>query len=356
MAQDEGQSSGEKTEAATPRRIEKARADGQMAVSKEAVGFAALLVSAMAAMVLLPGRVAEIAAALAGVLARSHTLDTGWAVREWAWLFLRAAWPVAAAAALGAVAATLLQTRGNISAKPLMPKLSKLSPLKGFSRLFGPDGLVEFLRTLVKMAIVMAALWFVARDLPDIGTLIEAPPGALFRAAGQGVARMLMATLAAFALLALLDVLWVRHRHLERLKMTRHDLKEETKESEGDPMIRGRLRQLRERKGRQRMMAAVPQAAVVITNPTHYAVALSYEAGQSAAPKVVAKGVDAMAARIREAAREAGVPIIADPPLARALHRLDLDAEIPAQHWDAVARIIAIVMRNRAPTPSTSLL
>jgi flagellar biosynthetic protein FlhB len=163
---------------------------------------------------------------------------------------------------------------------------------------------------------------------------------------------MLMATLAAFALLALVDVLWVRHRRLERLKMTRHDVKEEMKESEGDPMIRARLRQLRESRGRQRMMAAVPKAAVIITNPTHYAVALSYEAGQSAAPKVVAKGVDAMAARIREAAREAGVPIIADPPLARALHRLDLDAEIPAQHWDAVARIIAIVMRNRAPPPA----
>jgi flagellar biosynthetic protein FlhB len=306
-------------------------------------------------MTMLPASVAEITAALAGALARSHAMDIGWASREWAWVFLRAAWPVAAAAALGAVAATLLQTRGNITVTPLKPTLSKLSPLKGFSRLFGEEALVEFLRTLVKMAIVMAALWFVARDLPGIGMLVEAPPAALFGAAGQGVVRMLMATLAAFALLALVDVLWVRHRHLERLKMTRHDVKEELKESEGDPMIRARLRQLRERKGRQRMMAAVPHAAVVITNPTHYAVALSYEAGQSAAPKVVAKGVDAMAARIREAAREAGVPIIADPPLARALHRLDMDAEIPAQHWDAVARIIAIVMRNRAPPPPTAL-
>jgi flagellar biosynthetic protein FlhB len=121
------------------------------------------------------------------------------------------------------------------------------------------------------------------------------------------------------------------------------------KESEGDPMVRARLRQLRESKGRQRMMAAVPRAAVVITNPTHYAVALEYEAGQSAAPKVVAKGVDAMAARIREAAREAGVPIVSDPPLARALHKLDLDTEIPSEHWDAVARIIAFVMRRGAP-------
>lgn len=119
------------------------------------------------------------------------------------------------------------------------------------------------------------------------------------------------------------------------------------KESEGDPQIKGRMRQLRESMGRRRMLTAVPKATVVITNPTHYAVALSYEAGQAAAPKLVAKGVDAMAARIREAAREAGVPIVADPPLARALHRLEVEAEIPSEHWEAVAKIIAYVMRLR---------
>jgi flagellar biosynthesis protein FlhB len=231
----------------------------------------------------------------------------------------------------------------------MTPSLSKLSPLKGVKRLFGPEGLMEFLRTLIKMAIVMTALWFVARDLPGLGAMITSPPAALFDAAGQGVARLLAATLAAFALLALLDVLWVRHRHLERLKMTRQEVKEEVKESEGDPVVRGRLRQLRDAKGRARMMASVPRAAVVITNPTHYAVALAYTPGQSAAPKVVAKGMNAVAARIREKAKEAGVPIISDPPLARALHRLDLETEIPAEHWDAVARIIAIVMRRAGP-------
>jgi flagellar biosynthetic protein FlhB len=193
------------------------------------------------------------------------------------------------------------------------------------------------------------ALWFVGRDLPGLAVLMEAPPAALLAAAGQGAMRLTLATLAVFALLAGFDLLVVRHRHLERLRMTRQEVREEMKESEGDPMIRARLRMLRESKGRQRMMAAVPRAAVVITNPTHYAVALEYEPGQSAAPRVVAKGVDAMAARIRETAREAGVPMVSDPPLARALYKLNLDTEIPAEHWDAVARIIAFVMRRARP-------
>jgi len=139
----------------------------------------------------------------------------------------------------------------------------------------------------------------------------------------------------------------VRYRHLEKLRMSRQELKEEYKESEGDPIIKGRMRQLREAAGRRRMMAAVPRATVVITNPTHYAVALAYEAGQAAAPRVVAKGVDAMAAKIREVARQAGVPVLPDPPLARALYRVELDEEIPAEHWDAAAKIIAYVMRLR---------
>lgn len=351
MAEEEDASTAERTEPASGRKIAKAAEQGQVALSREAVGFATLLVAALGSAVLLLPRMAELTAALGGALGRAHAMDTAWATREWAWLFLGLAWPIAAAAILGAVAATLLQTRGTISFAPMAPRLSKISPLKGFERLFGVEGLMEFLRTLIKMGIVMAALWFVARDLPGIAAMVEAPPGALFGAAGQGVAQLLVATLAAFALLALLDVLWVRYRHLEQLKMTRQEVKEEMKESEGDPLMRARLRQLRESKGRIRMMAAVPRATVVITNPTHYAVALAYAPGQSAAPRLVAKGMDVVAARIRETAREHGVPIISDPPLARALHRLNLETEIPAEHWDAVARIIAIVMRRAGSVP-----
>jgi flagellar biosynthetic protein FlhB len=349
MAEEKEESAAERTEPATPRRIEKAREEGQVALSREAVGFSALLGAGIASAALLPAEAHRLPAALGALLAQSHALEWAPTLTAWAGLFLSIAWPIAAAAALGAVAATLLQTRGTVSAAQLKPTLSKISPLAGFGRLLGAEGWLEFLRTLLKVGVVAAALWYVASDLPALGGLADAPTGAVLVAAGQGVLRLFAATLAAFALLALLDILLVRHRHLERLRMTRQEVKEEVKESEGDPMIRARLRQLRESRGRRRMMAAVPRAAVVITNPTHYAVALEYQAGQTAAPKVVAKGMDAMAARIREAAKEAGVPIVSDPPLARALHRLDLDTEIPAEHWDAVARIIAFVLRRRAP-------
>jgi flagellar biosynthetic protein FlhB len=351
MAEEGGEeSAAERTEPASQRKIDKAREEGQVALSREAVGFASLLFATLAAAIVLPGEGRRLAAALAGSLAQGGARDPWQAAQEWAWLFVALAWPVAGAAALGAVAATLIQTRGVVSAKGLTPSLSKLSPMAGMGRIFGAEGGLEFLRTLLKVVTVGAALWFVGKDLPGLAVLMEAPPGALLAAAGAGAMRLTLATLAVFALLAGFDLLLVRHRHLERLRMTRQELREEMKESEGDPMIRARLRQLREAKGRQRMMAAVPRAAVVITNPTHYAVALEYEAGQSAAPKVVAKGVDAMAARIREAAQQAGVPLVSDPPLARALYKLELDTEIPGEHWDAVARIIAFVLRRGAPS------
>ena len=337
---------GERTEAATPKRIRTAREQGQVALSRESVGFVGLLAAAGTAMLLAPGQVERLLAAMRGTLARSHELGPG-AALEWASLFLGMLWPVALAGGLGAAIATLAHTRGTISAAPMTPSLSKISPIAGAGRLLGAEALLEFGRTCLKLVIVAAALWMVAGDLPGLAAMLDAPPAALLSAAGWGVLRLLGATLAAFALLALSDVLLVRYRHLARLRMTRQELKEEMKESDGDPLVKARMRQIRQSKGRRRMLAAVPQATVVITNPTHYAVALAYEPGQSAAPRIVAKGVDSMAARIREAAREAGVPIVPDPPLARALHRLEVDTEIPAEHWDAVARTIAFVLRLR---------
>lgn len=345
MAEEAAEESAEKTEPATQRRIEQAAAQGNVALSREAVGFATLLASTLMAALLLPGQIERVTAAMRGTLGRGHELNASRAALDWLELFLGLAWPIAAAAAAGAIVATLAQTRGAISFSGLTPSLSKLSPLSGFGRLFGAEGLLEFGRSLVKIAIVAAALWYVAADLPGLASVLTAPPAETFQAAGRGVLRLLGATLAAFALLVIFDLILVRLRHLERLKMTRQELKEEYKESEGDPLIKGRMRQLREAAGRRRMMAAVPRATVVITNPTHYAVALAYEPGQAAAPKVVAKGADAMAARIREVARQAGVPVMQDPPLARALYKVDLDAEIPAEHWDAAAKIIAYVMR-----------
>ncbi len=348
MAEGEEEEDGaERNEPATQRRIDQAAAKGNVAMSREAVGFATLLASAFVAVLLLPGQMERITASMRGTIGRGHELSTAGVAVEWLDLFLDLTWPIAGAAVLGAVVATLAQTRGAISVAAMTPNLAKLSPLAGFGRLFGAEGLLEFGRTLLKIGIVAGALWYVMADLPGLAALLAAPPAELFAAAGRGVLRLLGATLAAFALLALLDIILVRFRHLEKLRMTRQQLKEEGKETEGDPLVKGRMRQLREMAGRKRMMAAVPRATVVITNPTHYAVALEYAEGQSAAPKVVAKGVDSMAARIREVAQQAGIPILPDPTLARALYRVELDQEIPAEHWDAVAKIIAYVMKLR---------
>jgi len=139
----------------------------------------------------------------------------------------------------------------------------------------------------------------------------------------------------------------VRFRHTRDLRMSREDIRQEMRESEGDPLVKGRLRQLRMQRARRRMMAQVPKAAVVVTNPTHYAVALAYDRAAGGAPRVVAKGVDIVAARIREIAEENRIPLVANPPLAWALHRVELDTEIPAEHFQAVAEIIAYVWRLR---------
>jgi flagellar biosynthetic protein FlhB len=156
---------------------------------------------------------------------------------------------------------------------------------------------------------------------------------------------VLFAVLGVQAAMALLDVLWSRLQFHHQMRMSRQDILDEQREADGDPRIKARIRQIRQARARRRMLAAVPKATVVITNPTHYAVALAYDRSNNAAPRVVAKGVDSMAARIREVAMANRVPLVANPPLARVLHLVELDTEIPAEHFKAVAEIIAYVFR-----------
>jgi flagellar biosynthetic protein FlhB len=213
--------------------------------------------------------------------------------------------------------------------------------------LLGPEGGIEFLRTLIKLGVVGAALWWALGDPQELRAALSLGPGDLLRMMVSASMDLFIAAMIAFAGIAVLDYLVVRFRHLHKLRMTRQELREEVKESDGDPMIKGRIRSLRMARARRRMMAAVPKAAVVITNPTHYAVALAYDENSQAAPKVVAKGAEAVAARIRALAEESNVPLVSNPPLARALFKLELDTEIPAEHYQAVAEIIAYVWRLR---------
>jgi flagellar biosynthetic protein FlhB len=163
---------------------------------------------------------------------------------------------------------------------------------------------------------------------------------------------VLLAVQAVQAAITVLDILRARLQHAGGLRMSRQEVREEHREIEGDPRMKARRRALQRQRARRRMLAAVPKATVVVTNPTHYAVALTYDRARAAAPRVVAKGVDAMAARIRAIAEEHRVPLVVNPPLARALHQVELDSEIPAEHYNAVAEIIAYVWRLRARRPA----
>ena len=265
---------------------------------------------------------------------------------ELATTYLTAIAPFAIPIVLAATAATMAQTRFALRSKALHVDLGRMSPGKGLKRMLGSESLVETVKSLAKLAIVGGAIVQVLhQELPRLEVLPAAPLTVLPGILTSIVTRLLLAVVLAQAVIAGADMFWQWRQHLRQLRMSRTDVKDETKETDGDPAIKMRIRRLRMRRARQRMLAAVPTATVVVTNPTHYAVALTYDSAKSSVPRLVAKGVDSMAARIREAAREHGVPIVENPPLARTLHQLPLDSRIPPELYKVVAELIAYVWR-----------
>jgi len=251
---------------------------------------------------------------------------------------------------LAAIGGNMIQHRLVWSAEPLAPKFSKISPAAGLRRLFSMQALANFAKGLAKLGLIgaiMAALMWPERHRLD--SLVANDPAAMLPLAQKLSLEMLGAVVAVLALVAAADYLFQYRQWFERQKMSVRELKEEFKQTEGDPGIKAKIRQIRQTRMRKRMMAAVPSASVVITNPTHFAVALQYERGMNA-PVCVAKGVDLIARKIRAVAVEHAIPIVEIPPLARALHgTVEIDEEIRPEHYQAVAEIIGYVMRlNRA--------
>jgi len=246
-----------------------------------------------------------------------------------------------------ALAGHVLQHRPSFAFDRIKPDLSKLSPLAGFKRMFGMDGLSNLGKGLVKIAIVAMAIW--TQVWPERSTLesvLDQSPGGVAGDMSHLLFKVLIAALAALAVIAAGDYFLQRMRFLQRNRMSKQEIKDEFRQTEGDPVVKAKIRQIRLERSRRRMIAAVPEATVVIMNPTHYAVALKYESGKMAAPICVAKGVDALALRIRKVAEEHGVPIVENPPLARALHAtVEVDEAVPAEHYKAVAQVIGYVMR-----------
>lgn len=249
---------------------------------------------------------------------------------------------------LAAIGGNMIQHRLVWSTESLTPKLSKISPLAGAKRLFSKQALANFVKGLVKLTLIGALMmWLLWPDRHRLDGMVATDVVAVLPLVEKLTLKLLAAVAAALGLVAALDYFFQYQTWYNRQKMSVRELKEEFKQAEGDPAIKGKIRQLRQARMRKRMMAAVPKASVVITNPTHYAIALQYEGGMNA-PICVAKGVDAIALRIREVATGHDIPIVENPPLARALHAtVEIDQEIPAEHYKAVAEVIGYIMRLR---------
>jgi flagellar biosynthetic protein FlhB len=349
MAEERDQS--ERSEEPTQKRLDDAVRRGDVVKSQEVNTWFIIGAATLNLMIFSGSMGTGLETALRGLIANAHAVafDGGGLMH----LIARLGSEIIAAVAIpflvlmgAAIAGNMIQHRFLWSAEPLRPALSKISPAAGLKRLFSRQALINFAKGLAKLAVVggiMAALLWPERGRLE-GMVDTDPMGVL------GLTRALsLSTLgvvvAVLAVIAALDYLWQYRQWHERQKMSLRELKEEFKQTEGDPAIKAKIRQLRQTRARKRMMAAVPKASVVITNPTHFAVALQYERGMNA-PVCLAKGADAIALRIRAVAEEAGVPIVENPPLARALHAtVELDQEIPPEHYKAVAEVISYVMR-----------
>ncbi|MHC2629434.1 flagellar biosynthetic protein FlhB [Bradyrhizobium liaoningense] len=247
---------------------------------------------------------------------------------------------------LAAIAGNMLQHRLVWSAESLKPKFNKISLGAGFKRIFGKQAAANFLKGVGKLVLLGAVMTMILwPERHRMEAMVRLDPAGMLGATTSMTIHLLGAVVAALAIVAIADYFFQYRSWFQRQKMSLQEIKEEFKQSEGDPHIKGKIRQLRQQRAKKRMMAAVPKASVIITNPTHYSVALSYERGMSA-PICVAKGVDNLAFKIREIAREHDIPIVENVPLARALYAtVDIDQEIPTEHYHAVAEVIGYVMR-----------
>jgi len=344
----------EKTEDASPKRLEKAREDGDVPRSRELAACAVLFTSGMAIMMLSR----PMGDAMKNVLRQGLSIDRAMAfepqllivhmvkvIEQAMWAFL----PLAVIIVSVAVAAPILVGGWVMSQKSVVPNFGKLNPMKGLANLFSKNALVELLKSIAKTVLVATVGYaIVKKDLQPMLGLSQMPLESSIGTVSDYMVTGFLTIASALVLIAVIDVPYQLYQYAQKHKMTKQELKDESKESEGSPEIKGRIRQQQREMARRRMMSNVPKADVVITNPTHYAVAIRYKEGENGAPIVVAKGVDVIAQKIKEIAAEHEVMTLESPKLARALYaHAELEREIPQTLYSAVAEILAYVFQLR---------
>ena len=356
---EESEDDASKTEEPSQKRLDEARKKGQIVSSRELNHFFMMLALAFFIMVLGPHFCLSLVKILTPFITRPDAFEISPAgVKEtMADVLIETAGiitaPLLLLSFLAAIAPAVLQGKLVISAESIKPKFSKLSPMAGFKRIFGMKALVEFLKNFLKVLIVgTAAIMTVLPYRTHMERLLTTEKSAMLAFTQAMAGRMLIAACIFLFFLSLIDYVYQRIIFMKQMRMTRQELKDEYKQQEGDPHIKGKVRQLRRERAKKRMMANVPKADVIITNPTHYAVALQYDSANMPAPKVLAKGIDDVAGRIRDLAGKHKIPIIRNPPLARILYdTTDIDDEIPIEHYQAVAKIIGYVYKLKGKNP-----
>jgi flagellar biosynthetic protein FlhB len=353
---DEAPEESSKSEDPSQKKLEDAHKKGDVAKSQEVTTWFMLLGSAAVFAMFIPSASASLMATLRVLIANPDQYEVGGAAfgtffNGLAMSLIGIVMPPLVILTFCAVASNLVQHRPLLSAEPITPKFSKVSPLAGFKRLFSGEALVNFGKGLAKIGIVGAVLYFTIWPERDrLDTMMTTDPLIILADFQEIGVKIFTAVLAVVTIIAMADFIYQRQKWWKRQMMTVQETREEYKSMEGDPKIKGRLRQLRQDRSRSRMMAAVPNATVVITNPTHFAVALKYDK-KMRAPICVAKGADAVALRIRAVANEHDVPIVENPPLARALFAsMDINDVIPEDQFRAVAEVIGFVMRLKRRT------
>ncbi|MCD6216639.1 flagellar biosynthesis protein FlhB [bacterium] len=348
--------SGEKTEDATPRQREKAREKGQVPQSKELGQSFAMLVSFCMLYLVMQywGRgfldILHDAWSDVRPMEINEAFYQSWAlysIQKISFFVL----PIAVASALTIIAASLFQTKGVLSIDPISPKLERLNPVTGFKRMFSTRGIVELLKAVIKIGIVAAMVYAYIKSKMDIivqGFFGE--PVALIEVFGKLAFYLAIYICAFFMILSILDLLYQRWESEKQLKMSKEEVKDEFKQMEGDPLIKRRIRERQRQVAMTQMMQEIPESDVVITNPTHFAVALKYEE-EMPAPQVVAKGKGDIALRIIQIAKEFNIPIEQNPPLAQSLYRMtDIGDVIPYELYEALAEILAKIYQKKNKT------
>lgn len=351
---EEGEDDASKTEEPSQKKLDEAKKKGQFVQSREINHFFLLLALTFLVMALSPAIGRDISDVLAPFLQRPESFEvdarnTGEVLGEvLSRTLLIMVLPIAIAFA-AVFAPSAVQRKWSFTTEQIKPKFEKISPMKGISRIYSKKALVEFIKNITKISLIGIIVWYCSKPLFGyLDALSNQSSLDTMELTKDMASRILMGVCIMLFLLSIADFLLQRFMFMKSMRMTKQEVKEEYKQQEGDPHIKGKLKQIRREKARKRMMANVPKADVVVTNPTHFAVALQYDPETMAAPKVVAKGADIVAGRIRELAQQHKVPIIRNPPLARVLYdTTEIDDIIPSEHFQAVAKIIGYVYRMK---------